>query len=95
VDAKVTEQWRTDFHVVKSQAGSCKLVNAACSTDGLNAIKYAVGASYSFSRRTYLWSAISTIKNGKSARFNNAVQINGPSPGEDISEVALGINHSF
>jgi predicted porin len=95
VDAKVTEQWRTDFHVVKSQAGSCTLVNTACSTDGLNAIKYAIGASYSFSRRTYLWSAISTIKNGKSARFNNAVQINGPSPGEDISEVALGINHSF
>ena len=94
-DVRLSEQWRSDFQVVRSQAGVCRLVNTYCSTSGLAGTKVAFGASYSFSRRTYLWSAISTIKNNKSARYNNTVQITAASPGEDVSQIALGVNHSF
>jgi len=89
-----TEKWRTALQYVKSEKGSCALVGTACFTDGLEGSKYAVGAAYYFSRRTYGFGAVGRINNGKAARYNNA-EFSTPNPGEDITHVALGIAHSF
>jgi predicted porin len=78
-------------------AGSCSLVGGAvCSTSGLDGKMLNVGASYSFSKRTYLFALASKLRNGDSARYNN-ISVTGarPDPGADITQVALGIAHSF
>lgn len=90
-----SDQWRTSAHYVKSQAGTCSRINAACTTDGLEGSKFTIGAAYYLSKRTYLWSAASRITNGKSARFSNQELGGTPNPGEDLSQFALGISHSF
>ncbi|MDQ6680177.1 MAG: porin [Pseudomonadota bacterium] len=95
VDNRWSAQWRTAFQFVKAQSGSCSLVNLACSTDGLNGYKVALGASYSLSKRTLLFAAVNVLKNGKSARFSNTDLGLGPNIGEDIQQAAVGISHSF
>lgn len=90
-----TDQWRTSAHYVKSQAGNCARVNAVCTTDGLEGSKFTIGAAYYLSKRTFLWTAASRITNGKSARFSNQELGGSPTPGEDLSQYALGISHSF
>jgi predicted porin len=94
-DAKWSPQWRTAVQFVRAQAGSCKLLGAPCSTDGLEATKYTAAVGYSFSKRTMLFAAASLIKNGKSARFSNVEFANDPNPGEDIRHFAIGISHNF
>lgn len=89
------EKFRTAAHYVLSQAGSCTRVAAACSTDGLEGKKFTLGAAYYLSRRTYLFTAASVIKNGKSARHSNTDLSGTPTAGEDIKQYALGIAHSF
>lgn len=88
------ERWRTAFSYVWSQRGSCELVGTACSTDGLEASKITLGAAYYFSRRTYAFGAVGRVTNGHSARFNSA-DFGSPAPGEDITQAALGLAHSF
>lgn len=92
-----TPQWTTAGHIVRATRGSCSLNSAAtCSTEGLEATKYTVGAGYNLSKRTMLFGAFSLIKNGKSARFNNGeFESTEPAPGEDIRQLAIGISHSF
>ena len=90
-----TNKIRTAAHVVVARAGSCTRVAAACSTDGLDGKKFTVGASYYLSKRTYLFSAVSKIVNGKSARFTNTDFGEDANPGEDIKQFAVGISHSF
>lgn len=46
-----SDKWRTAANYVKSGAGSCSRVAAACVTDGLEGSKFIVGASYYLSRR--------------------------------------------
>ena len=90
-----SDQWRTSVYYVKSLAGNCSRVNAACTTDGLEGSKFTIGAAYYLSKRTFLWSAASRITNGKSARFSNQELGGVPNPGEDLNQFALGISHSF
>jgi len=90
-----SEQWRTSANYVVSKAGSCSRVRAACSTEGLDAKKFTIGAAYYLSKRTYLFTAASKIANGKSARHSNTEFGGDPAPGEDIKHMALGLSHNF
>jgi predicted porin len=89
------DKWRTSAHLVMSKAGSCARVATACSTDGLEGKQITLGGAYYLSKRTYLWSSVSRLINGKSARYNNNEFDQTPSPGEDINHFAIGISHSF
>ena len=89
-----SDQWRTAAHFVKSGAGSCTRVAAACVTDGLEGSKFIVGASYYLSRRTYVFGMVNTITNGKSARFA-ANDFNAANAGEDSRHLILGLSHGF
>lgn len=93
-DNRWNQRWRTAFQYVRAQKGTCKLVNAPCSTDGLAGAKVAIGAAYYFSHRTYAFAAAGRVINDRSARFNNA-DFGNPNPGEDITHAALGLAHSF
>jgi predicted porin len=91
------DQFRTAAHIVKSNAGSCSLIGGAvCSTDGLDGTQVVLGASYYLSKRTYGFTALSRVTNGKSARFSTA-QLGGARTnyGEDLTQFAVGISHSF
>jgi predicted porin len=90
-----TNQFRTSAHIVMSRAGSCTRVAAACNTDGLDGKQVTIGAAYYLSKRTFLWSAVSRLINGKSARYSNSDFDARPNPGEDINHFALGVTHSF
>ena len=86
--------WRTALSYVKSLQGSCDLVDAGCSTDGLDGSKITAGAAYYLSARTYLFGAVGRLVNGYSARFSSS-EFGNPNPGEDLAQASLGISHSF
>jgi predicted porin len=90
-----TEQWRTAANIVHATAGSCTRIATVCVTDGLTGTKYTAAVGYDMSKRTMLFGAASTIKNGKSARYSNVELLGSPNPGGDIRQVALGISHNF
>jgi predicted porin len=93
-DARWTKAWRTAVWYIKSMKGSCSRVDAACSTEGLDGSQLNLGVAYYFSPRTFIFAVGALLKNGFSARFNNE-DLQDPSVGEDITQWALGINHSF
>ena len=93
-DARWTRAWRTAIWYVKAMKGSCSRVNASCSTDGLDGSQVNVGAAYYFSPRTFIFLVGAVLRNGFSARFNNE-DLQDPSVGEDITQWAIGMNHSF
>jgi FecR protein len=86
--------WRTAFHYVKATAGKCSRVKAECTTDGLDGVQVSAGGAYAFSRRTWVFLRGSQVRNGKGAAYNNS-NLQSPSPGEDIRQVALGIHTAF
>ena len=93
-EARWSPKWRTVAQIVKSGAGSCTLVGTACSTDGLDASKVIVGASYYLSRRTYVFAMYDKLTNGKSARFS-ANDFGNVNPGEDTTHMIMGLSHAF
>jgi predicted porin len=93
-DARWNQQWRTAFHYIKATAGSCSRVNAECNTNGLDGEQFALGVAYHFSRRTYLFLMGTYVKNGYSAVYNNS-NPQEPNPGEDITQIGLGIHTTF
>jgi predicted porin len=93
--ARWNRQWRTDVAYIHSDKGSCSLHGgAACSTDGLDGSQIQAGIAYYFSRQTYLFALYALLKNGYSAQYNN-LEYQDPSIGEDISQWAIGLSHSF
>jgi len=83
------------FSVVSSPAGSCTLNGgAACSTAGLEAKQLNLGGSYAFSRRTLVFAILSKLDNGISSTYNNTANAT-VSVGEDITQFAVGVSHSF
>jgi len=92
-EARWTNQWRTALSYIKSAAGSCSVVNAGCSTNGLEGTQVNAGVAYFLDPSTYLFGLFSRLTNGTSARFNNSTQ--SPNAGEDITQVAFGISYSF
>ena len=94
IDSRWDSKWRTAAQVVRSDAGSCSRVAAACVTDGLQGTKMIAGVSYYLSRRTYLFGVVDMIKNDKSARFMNN-DFGTAQPGEDSKHYIAGISHGF
>ncbi|MEO6410921.1 MAG: porin [Burkholderiaceae bacterium] len=86
--------FRVAAHYVKSGAGSCERLNAACTTTGLEGSQITAGVSYSLSKRTYVFGAVSQVNNGAAARFA-ATDFGTASPGEDSRHLMAGISHSF
>lgn len=93
-ESRWNAQWRTVAQIVKSNAGSCVLVNTACNTDGLGATKMIAGASYYLSKRTYFYGVLDKMTNGKSSRFA-ANDFGAVSPGEDTTHMIFGVSHGF
>ncbi|MDO9420608.1 MAG: porin [Herminiimonas sp.] len=80
----------------RASAGSCSLVGGvACSTDGLEGSMLSLGGAYALSKRTALFALFSDMQNGKSASYSNAGQAVVPTTGQDLSQIALGIRHTF
>ena len=94
MESKWSNTWKTAIQYVKSAAGSCSLIGAACNTNGLDGTQASVGAQYSFSKRTSLFFLYSQLRNGYSARYSNSA-LDSPSVGEDIRQAALGLLHRF
>jgi predicted porin len=86
---------RVMAHYVKSGAGSCARVAAACDTVGLEGTQVTAGAAYSISRRTNVYAAYTKIGNGKSARFGATDLGGAPSVGESSRHLIAGVAHSF
>ncbi len=93
-DWRINPKWRTAFHYVKAEKGTCKRANAVCNTDGLEGTQISAGLAYHFSRRTYLFLMYSQVRNGHSAAFNPTAD-DDVSPGEDVKQIGLGIHTSF
>ena len=93
-DARWSDSWRTAAQYIRATKGKCTRVNAVCNTDGLKGEQFGLGVSYYLSRRTYLFLMGTYIKNDFSATFNNSNQQD-LNPGEDITQVAVGIHTSF
>jgi general bacterial porin, GBP family len=93
-DARWSQQWRTAVQYIKATAGSCSRVNAECNTNGLEGEQFGIGVAYHFSRRTYLFLMGTYVKNGYSAVYNNS-NLQEPNPGEDITQVGIGIHTAF
>ena len=94
-DARWTGPWRTAVAWAIADDGSCRLLgNVACSTAGLGGAMLAAGAGYNLSRRTMLFALASHLRNGRSARFNNADSLDA-AVGADITQFALGMSHTF
>ena len=92
-DARWSPQWRTQVHYVKASDGTCTRLNASCSTNGLGARQVSAGFAYYMSKRTYLFFMAQWLKNDLSANFSSGSQQ--ANIGEDITQYAVGINHSF
>lgn len=92
--ARWSPKWATQVYYQRAEKGKCSLAVLACNTDGLESSQISAGMAYYFSRRTYLFLIGSVIRNGPSARFNNS-NLQDPSIGEDIRQVAVGLHTSF
>ena len=93
-DARWSPAWRTMVEYIHADKGTCSRLNAACSTDGLDATQIQAGFSYYFSRQTYLFVMYALLRNGFSAQFNN-MDLQAPAIGEDIKQWAVGLSHAF
>lgn len=90
------DQWRTAANYVRSNAGSCtRVAPAVCSTAGLEGSKFTLAAAYYLSRRTYAFGALARLTNGSAARFSTEDLANRTNPGEDLTQMAVGLSHSF
>jgi predicted porin len=93
-DARWSNEWRTQAHYVGSTPGTCTVVGQTCSTDGLEGSQISAGVAYHFARPTFLFAMASWVRNGPSAQFL-AGQFQDVNVGEDITQYAVGIHHSF
>jgi len=93
-DSRWNSQWRTALEYIKSNKGTCSLVNASCNTDGLEGSQLQFGVAYYFSKRSYIFLMGALLRNGFSATYNNSAS-QAPSVGEDIDQYAFGMSHSF
>jgi predicted porin len=93
LESRWSSAWRTALHYIKSTAGSCSLLNAACMTDGLDGSQVSLGVAYYMDPSFYIFGLYSKLTNGASARYNNSSQT--PSPGEDITQGSVGMAYIF
>ncbi len=93
LESRWSGAWRTAVHYIKSSAGSCTLLNAVCTTSGLEGRQIDVAAAYYMDPNVYVFVLASKLTNGAAARYNNSSQT--PSPGEDITQGAVGLAYTF
>ena len=93
-EARWSSQWRSTLTYVSADAGKCKLVNANCTTDGLEGKQMSLGGSYYIDPSMYLFLIYSKIDNGASARYDN-VSNGAPATGEDVTQYAIGLAYNF
>jgi len=90
---KQDTNWRTTYtngHWITNRS----LTSGTCSTAGLGAKLWTVGARWRFDRQTFVYAIGATLRNGVSASYNN----NSSSallPGSDTKNFALGVSYSF
>ena len=87
--------WRFATQFLKAGEGECTVTSGSCSTAGLGATMWTVGARWRFDRQTFVYAIGALLKNGASANFNNNSTITGIPLGSDLTNVALGISYSF
>lgn len=92
--ARWSPKFATQLYYQRAEKGKCSLASLACNTDGLETSQFSAGIAYYLSRKTFFFLIGSVIRNGYSARFNNS-NLQDPSIGEDIRQVAVGLNTSF
>src|SRR6266581_7185382 len=92
-EARWTAAWRTAVHYIKSSAGSCTLLNTACSTTGLEGHQIDVGVAYYLDPSVYIFGLYSKLTNSAAAVYNSSSQK--PRPGEDITQGGVGIAYTF
>ena len=54
-----------------------------------------MGGEYWFSKRTALFALYAKLNNGTAASYNNSSNVKTISPGDDITQYALGIRTTF
>jgi predicted porin len=87
--------WRTEIAYARNNDGSCEVPGGgACSTEGLGGTMLALGAGYSFSKRTLLFALFARVKNEESALYSNTNSFD-PDRGADTTSFAVGVSHSF
>jgi len=93
LESRWSGTWRTAVHYIRSSAGSCTLLNTACTTDGLEGHQIDVGVAYYLDPAMYIFGLYSKLTNGAAARYNSSSQ--SPAPGEDITQGGVGIAYTF
>jgi len=93
LESRWSGTWRTAVHYIKSSAGSCSLLNTACTTTGLEGHQIDVGVAYYLDPSVYIFGLFSKLTNGDAARYNSSSQ--SPAPGEDITQGGVGIAYTF
>ncbi|GAA4336740.1 porin [Pigmentiphaga soli] len=88
--------WTLQASYGEATAGSCELMGGVgCSTAGLGAHVYNIGASYALSKRTMVFVIASQLNNNSLATFSNTSAAGKADPGADIRQIAIGMSHSF
>jgi predicted porin len=93
-DAGFGGPWRFAAQYIRAGAGSCTIVGANCTTDGLNSWTLNGGVRYRFDRQTFVYVIASKLNNGPAARYDNWANAD-PERGADILQWALGVSYSF
>jgi predicted porin len=86
--------WRFAGQMVKAGEGSCSLTSGSCSTAGLGAKLYTLGARYRFDRQTFVYAIYAHLDNGTSSAYANGTPV-GLNIGSDADQFAIGISYSF
>jgi len=87
--------WRFATQYIRAGSGNCQLTGGVdCSTTGLDAWMWTLGARYRFDRQTFVYAIAAKLANGNSARMDNWAA-SSPNRGEDVKQAAIGISYSF
>ncbi len=77
-------------------AGECSLVGGgACSTKGLGALMFSIGALYDFGKRTTLYGAYYSVLTDDAASYGIFPFVGATAPGAKSRGFGIGILHSF
>jgi predicted porin len=83
----------------QANEGTCRLLGTACSTAGLGAKMGVLGGTYALSKRTALFAIATHMRNDRSATYSNLSRAAGAAmpvaPGADMTQLAIGVDHSF
>ncbi len=90
-----TNVWRTAFSYVKAGAGTCSLGGGiSCTTSGLEGSQISAGVAYYVDPSAYVFGLVAKLKNGSAATYSN-LAAQKPNPGEDITQIAVGLAYTF